>query len=120
MSTPEGMIKNSILSWLKAHRIVCFIHDSMGVFDPIKKVYRVRHSVHRSVGVPDIIGILPGGRFLAIEVKSRTGTLSEHQKQWIELINRSGGLAFMARSITDVIDQFNRAGVVQPSMEKMI
>lgn len=61
-------------------------------------------------GIPDILGILPAGvaggpgRFLAIEVKTDKGRVSPDQEKFMELINRSGGLAFVARSVDDVID----------------
>lgn len=53
-------------------------------------------------GVPDIVGIFQG-RMLAIEVKAPRGIPSEHQKNFIQAINRHGGIAFVARSIDDVI-----------------
>lgn len=55
-------------------------------------------------GVSDIVGILPGGRFLAIEVK-RPGNergVTLEQRAFIDRINKSGGLAFVATSISDV------------------
>ena len=61
-------------------------------------------------GVSDIIGILPkgvaasdGGRFLAIEVKRPGGRVSPHQQQFIDRVNRMGGLGFVAYSVEDVI-----------------
>lgn len=63
-------------------------------------------------GVSDIIGILPrgiaestGGRFLAIEVKRPGGKVSPHQAQFIDRVNRMGGLGFVAYSAQDVIDR---------------
>jgi Holliday junction resolvase len=53
-------------------------------------------------GVPDIVGIFQG-KMLAIEVKAPKGKASEHQKFFIQAINRHGGIAFVARSIEDVI-----------------
>ena len=54
-------------------------------------------------GVPDIIGCFKG-RLIGIEIKSEKGVVSEYQKEFIENINRAGGLAFVARSLDDVID----------------
>lgn len=62
-------------------------------------------------GVPDLIGILPKGRILAIEVKKpgwKPNEKSQHwqdQKAFIERINEEGGLAFVATSVQDVIDK---------------
>jgi hypothetical protein len=58
-------------------------------------------------GIADIIGVLPGGRFLAIEVKRPGGELSPTQKLFLENVNRSGGLAFMASSLEEVIKTLN-------------
>jgi hypothetical protein len=54
-------------------------------------------------GIPDIIGIW-NGTFIGIEVKSGNNKLTQKQQQWIDRINREGGLAFVARSVDDVID----------------
>lgn len=55
-------------------------------------------------GLPDIIGVWKDGQILAIEVKTPRGVASDEQKRFIEMINQSGGLAFVARSVDDVID----------------
>ncbi len=52
-------------------------------------------------GMADIIGIMPGGRFLAIEVKSRGGRPTVYQQAWLEQVARAGGLAFVARSVQE-------------------
>ena len=54
-------------------------------------------------GIPDIIGCFKG-RMIGIEVKSQKGTVSEYQKAFIDRINQAGGLAFVARSLDDVIE----------------
>ncbi len=41
-------------------------------------------------GVADILGILPGGRFLAIEVKTRRGRVSSRQKAFLKKVNDRG------------------------------
>lgn len=65
--------------------------------------WKVFQSLGSTPGVPDILGILPGGRMLAIEVKTEKGKLSPHQEQFIKNINDNGGLAFVARSFSDVV-----------------
>jgi hypothetical protein len=57
------------------------------------------------VGCSDIIGqtrIAWGGRFIACECKSRTGTLTEAQEAFLEVVRAAGGIAFVARSVDDV------------------
>jgi hypothetical protein len=54
-------------------------------------------------GMSDILGMLKGGRLLAIECKSRTGRIDKHQQDFLNLINEGGGLGFIARSVDDVL-----------------
>lgn len=53
-------------------------------------------------GMADILGVLPGGRFLAIECKAEAGKASELQLDFMASVNAVGGLAFVARSVEDV------------------
>ena len=52
-------------------------------------------------GVPDIICCYKG-RFLGLEVKLPTGTLTELQKRAIRKINQAGGIACRVESVEDV------------------
>ncbi len=64
-------------------------------------------------GAADLIGIIkPHGSFLAIEVKTKTGRLSKDQKSFLRLVEKSGGVAGVARSVAeahDIVDSANRA-----------
>jgi len=53
-------------------------------------------------GMADVLGILKGGRLLAIEVKAEGGVVSEVQQRWLEQVHFSGGLVILAQSIEDV------------------
>lgn len=55
-----------------------------------------------SKGLPDILGILPDGRFLGCEIKCGTTRTTPEQKAAISAINTAGGLAFIARSLEDI------------------
>lgn len=54
-------------------------------------------------GIADILGMYRG-RFLAIEVKTERGRLSEKQAIFLNRINEQNGIAFIARSVADVRD----------------
>lgn len=54
-------------------------------------------------GMSDIMGILKDGRTLAIECKSAKGTVKAHQHEFLNSISEAGGIAFVARSVDDVI-----------------
>jgi len=69
--------------------------------------WKVWQGMGSAPGVPDIVGILKDGRFLGIEVKTQNGRLSPHQERFIQNINDAGGLAFVARSVDDVIEKLD-------------
>ena len=52
-------------------------------------------------GASDIIGIGPGGKFVAIEVKA-TGSATESQSKFIDVIQELGGIAGVATCVEDV------------------
>ncbi len=60
-----------------------------------------------AVGMADIQFMLKTGRSGFIEVKTPTGIVAEHQQQFLDEINAGGGLAFVARSVEDVITRLN-------------
>lgn len=97
-SQPESKIVKSILQYLHTVGVFAWRNNTTGVYDPTRKIFR-KKVVKR--GVSDILG-LHGGKFLAIEVKTKTGKLSPEQEQFIDDVNKRGGLAFVARSIDDV------------------
>ena len=74
-------------------------NNNTGIFNPNTGKYHF----NGLKGVSDILGVLEGGRFLAIEVKSARGRISEDQTKFIEDINENGGLAFVAKSLDDVV-----------------
>jgi hypothetical protein len=49
-------------------------------------------------GGADIIGITPGGLFLAVEVKTDKGKVTLEQTQFISAVREAGGIACVARS----------------------
>lgn len=97
----EKEIENAILDYLTILPGCYWKNNSVGVYDPVKKVHRKPGKHHRN-GTSDILGIDSNGRFIAIEVKTAKGRLSENQKIFIDDINKHGGLAFVARSVDDV------------------
>jgi len=101
----EKQIENSILQFLFQKKIYCWKQNTTGVYDPSKKCFRMPHSPFIISGIADIIGLTSTGQFFAIEVKTpqRKNNLSDHQKAFIEAIVESGGIAFVATSVDDVI-----------------
>lgn len=63
-------------------------------------------------GASDILGILPDGRFLAIEMKGPKTKVQQNQHDFIDDIKRNNGVAFIARSLKDVQEELYEAAVV--------
>lgn len=55
-------------------------------------------------GGADIIGIAPGGRFIAVEVKTPTGRIRPEQNLFLQRVREAGGIAGIARSVEDALD----------------
>jgi len=108
MSTPEGLIVRSCLDYLQLRGIVAWRTNTVGVYDPNAKRYRTNSGRN---GVADILGCLPGGRFLAIECKAGRGKLSEDQVEFQRDIIRQGGLHIVAYRVEDVIEVLEAEGI---------
>lgn len=97
----ESLIQNQILTWLTQRKIFVWRNNSVGVYDPVKRLYRKNMSKFSLNGTSDILGIIEG-KLLAIEVKSETGRVSDAQKKFLNEVNAQGGVAFVARNVMDV------------------
>lgn len=98
----EKHLQTLLLNYLRSKSIFCWTNQTTGIFDKTKGIYRKNKSRHFVKGVSDILGVLPDGKFLAIEVKSKTGRASVEQLRFINTINSQNGIAFIARSIDDI------------------
>lgn len=58
-------------------------------------------------GSSDLIGWTSTGKFLAIEVKFGKNILSTDQIKFLDAVNKSGGIGFVASSTTDVLDKLS-------------
>lgn len=96
---PESTIEAEILWRLYKLGIFCWKNASGGFFDG----KRMRRHVNPFAipGTSDILAI-KDGVFIAIEVKSAKGKPSPHQLDFIEKVNKNGGIAFIARSWEEV------------------
>lgn len=65
--------------------------------------YKVWQGLGSAKGVPDIAGVLKGGRALYIEIKTPKGVVSEYQQDFINRVTELGGLVFVARCVEDVM-----------------
>jgi hypothetical protein len=86
--TEEAQLTRSIRQLLR----------SLGIFH-----WKVWGGPMSTPGVPDLICCFKG-RLVGIEIKAEKGIVSDYQKEFIDRINKAGGLAFVARSVDDVIE----------------
>lgn len=110
MKQKEARLKRDIIEYLQFLGIFCWNNRNVGVYNSKYGKY-IPSTVK---GVSDIIGILPDGKFLAIEVKVKPNKLTEYQKWFLEQIEKNNGIAVVAYDLTDVInvikDYFSREG----------
>lgn len=86
--TPEGIVKNKVKKFLK---------DRMISYRMI-----IPSPLGNSSGMSDFIGLLPTGRFIAIETKSEKGRLTSLQKKFLDEVKANKGLAFVIRNDFDI------------------
>lgn len=102
----EAQIQSSILKWLdlqvRAGRLAWVRRMNSGahVVEGTKGRRFIRYGFP---GCPDIMAMLPGGRFVAIECKTKRGTLTDDQRAFLATVEAHGGIAIVARSVEDVM-----------------
>lgn len=69
--------------------------------------YKAWQGLGSTKGLPDIVGVLPGGKALYIEVKTEAGRLSPHQEKFLNNLELAGAMAFVARSVEDVMHRLS-------------
>ena len=95
----ERDVLKAVLAALRAHPRVAFVERiNSGAYKSAAGHY-VRFGF---VGCPDILGMLKDGRFLAIEVKRPGGNPTGDQVEFLGVVARWHGVAFVAWSADDV------------------
>jgi hypothetical protein len=65
-------------------------------------------------GQPDIQGLIsPSGRYIGIEVKTKTGKQSDAQKTFQRVVESLGGIFILARSVEDVDRALAELGITR-------
>jgi hypothetical protein len=107
----EKSIQKDVMKLLRKHPKVARVwrQNSMQAkfTDRYGGVRRV--NANTAKGMADIMGVLTNGRMLAIEMKRPGDNPERHQQAFLNSINIAGGLAFVARSVADVIEALNSA-----------
>lgn len=98
----EKEIENSILAYLQTQKGFFWKNQSVGVWDNVRKTYRKPNNRFHINGTADVLGCLPGGKFIALEVKTKRGRATQNQKDFLQRISVLGGKAAIVKSIDDV------------------
>lgn len=103
----EKEIQSSVLAYLQYRKILCWRNNTgsfvRNYYNQTEQKWKQTFFRAGHVGHSDIMGLLPDGRFLAVEVKTQTGKLSKEQKEFLDLVKANKGIAIVARSLEDII-----------------
>ena len=102
--TPEGYVVKSCLDYLAVRGIYAW-RSNTGVARPERRDGSRGFVRFGHVGSADILGVMPGGRFLGIECKAPRGNLSRHQLEFGQRVRADGGIYMVVRSVDDLIEQ---------------
>jgi hypothetical protein len=104
----EGSVLNAVSQWLTLKRIPHWRMNSGGLKDGHGRLVRFG-----AKGMSDFFAIGPAGISIWIECKRpRGGRLSEPQREFLDCINRNGGIGIVVNSIESLEQQLKEAGVI--------
>lgn len=101
----EKQIQRAVLDFLRYKRIFCWKQHNAGI-----QKANGRYIPAGMVGVSDIMGVMPDGRFLAVEIKRPGGKVSPSQQIFLDNVRRNRGLAWVVQSIKEAEDLLNNYG----------
>ena len=104
----EGDVKSAVLDWLTFNRIPHWRINSGALKTP-----RGRFIRFGAKGMSDIYAIGKNGMSIWIETKRpRGGVVSAGQREFLDCINRNGGIGIVVNSIESLEQQLKEAGVI--------
>jgi hypothetical protein len=111
MGRKESEIQRSILDYLKSRGIMAVkvgaVNYTIGKGGKGRFLRLKDWDAGGSRGIPDIMGIMPDGRALCIEVKAEGGKPSPAQIRYLEAAQAQGAIALIATSVDDVERKIN-------------
>jgi hypothetical protein len=107
--TNEAEVLRSFLQYLPAARILAMRVNSGGAMIAGRFV-----RFNNSPGCSDVVGVLPAGRFLALEAKRPGGRTRPDQTAFLENVTRAGGLSIVAASLDELRAALRAAGYEAP------
>lgn len=105
----EAEVQTQIIDWLCLKQIFNWRQNTMGVYMGQDENGNGRFRKAPATGISDICGVLPNGKFLAIECKRPGGKPSPEQIEFIDNVNGNGGVGFVADNLDIVIEKIETA-----------
>jgi len=103
--TLESIIKHDVRLALGGEPDLVLWQNSAGVTAILGRT--IRYGLCR--GASDLIGVGPGGRFFALEIKAGHNRPSREQEMFMELVRSRGGFACAVWSVKNAMDALDRA-----------
>jgi hypothetical protein len=104
----EGAVMNDVAQYLMVKRIPHWRINSGGLRDIHNRLVKFG-----AKGMADFYAIGPAGISIWIECKRpKGGRLSESQKEFLDCINRNGGIGIVVNSIESLESQLKEARVI--------
>jgi hypothetical protein len=101
----ESDIQKTIMDYLRLKNCLVFKHRNVGIYKQSTGKYIPLS--YGEKGISDIIGLTDTGRFIAVEVKMPKKKPSKEQQEFIDNVVIRGGIAFVAHSLDEVIENEN-------------
>lgn len=121
IKTREHEVQAAILEYLAVAQrmglVVNYWRANAGAWKVESGTGKARTVRINFVGCPDILGVLPGGKLLAIEVKAGPKSpITKAQASTLATWQSAGALAFVAWTIDQVREQLERPDPFRPSI----
>jgi hypothetical protein len=102
----ERDIQKACLRYLDLKGIFAWRQNTAGVYNPKTDSYRF----HGLRGVSDILGCLPDGKLLAVEVKQPGNKPTPDQNSFLNNVAERGGIACCVHSVDELADDLKSCG----------
>jgi hypothetical protein len=105
----ETDLVKACLEYLRLRGVMCWRQNSGAVTGKHRGKRRfVRFNTAR--GCSDVLGILPGGRFLAVEAKLPGRKVTADQQGFLDAVRAAGGLALVVTDVAELVAALDALG----------
>lgn len=103
----EQDLVNQLLTYLRLKKCKVWRQNQGGMYDAKRRFVRFCSQP----GISDIVGVLPNGRFIAVEAKVSGKKPQPHQKAFLDSINAIGGFAVCIHSLDEMQSALANEGI---------